>query len=95
MILEPYHREFNLDYLKKTITNDKKNEKHRALEDAIDTIKIVNSLLMRLNKKEESEISLEPLSFKVNSYLKINLVYQIGTGANILIMEITISLMIM
>lgn len=68
-ILEPYHREFNLDYLKKTITNDKKNEKHRALEDAIDTIKIVNSLLMRLNKKEESEISLEPLSFKINSYL--------------------------
>ncbi|MBC5996338.1 exonuclease [Romboutsia ilealis] len=67
-ILEPYHREFNLDYLKKTITNDKKNESHRALDDAMDTIKIVNSLLMRLNK-EESEITLEPLSFKINSYL--------------------------
>ena len=68
-ILEPYHKEFNLDYLKKTITTDKENEKHRALDDAIDTLKIVNSLLMRLNKKEKSEISLENLTFKINSYL--------------------------
>lgn len=68
-ILEPYHKEYNLSYLKNKITSDKSNEKNRALYDAIDTINIVNSLLMRLNKKEQSEGSLEPLTFKINSYL--------------------------
>lgn len=68
-ILEPYHKEFNLDYLKKTITNKYEDEKHRALEDAIDTLEVVNSLLFRLKKKEESEYTLEPLTFRINSYL--------------------------
>lgn len=68
-ILEPYHKEYSLDYLKKRITNDKSDEKHRALDDAIDTINVVNALLMRLNKSEINNATLEPLSFKINSYL--------------------------
>lgn len=66
-ILEPYHKEYNLDYLKKELADNKENEKHRALSDAIDTLSVVNSLIMRLKKKEES--TLEPLTFKINSFL--------------------------
>lgn len=71
-MLEPYHKEYSLEYLKNNLTNDLIKEQHRGLYDAIDTIKIVNALLLRLNKKEES--TLEPLTFKINSYLsKFNL----------------------
>lgn len=66
-IVEPYHKEYSLDYLKKYLTNNKENEKHRALSDSIDTLRVVNSLIMRLKKKEES--TLEPLTFKINLYL--------------------------
>ena len=66
-ILEPYHKEYTLDYLKKVTTNNPSKNKNRALEDTIDIVKIVNSLIMRLNKREEG--TLEPLTFKVNSYL--------------------------
>ena len=66
-ILEPYHKEYDLQYLKNILTNDSSKIKNRALEDAVDIVSIVNSLIMRLNKKEES--TLEPLTFKINSYL--------------------------
>lgn len=66
-ILEPYHSDFSIDYLKKQITTDISSEKNRALYDSWDIAKIVNSLILRLKKKEE--ISLEPLTFRINSYL--------------------------
>lgn len=68
-ILEPYHKEFNLEYLKNELTNDKEIEKHRAIDDVIDTIKVVNALLMRLKEDENKSRSLESLTFKINSYL--------------------------
>lgn len=70
VVLEPYHKEFSLDYLKKTITNDKSNEKYKPLDNCFDNINVVNSLLIRLKKCEES--TLEPLLFKINSYLNSN-----------------------
>lgn len=67
MILEPYHKDYTLNYLKKHITSDKYDEKHIALQDCFDIIKVVNSLLIRLKKSES--LTLEPLTFKINSYL--------------------------
>ena len=68
-MLEPYHKEYNLDYLKKKITNKKQNEKHRALYDSIDTLRVVNALLMRLKEKQQKNMILEPLTFSINMYL--------------------------
>lgn len=68
-ILEPYHKEYNLEYLKNVLTNDSSSEKHRALDDAIDTIKVVNALLMRLRDEENKSMTLENLTFKINSTL--------------------------
>ena len=51
-VLEPYHREFTLDYLKKEITKENTEEKNRALYDALDILKIVNALIIRLKKKK-------------------------------------------
>lgn len=71
-ILEPYHKDYSLGYLKGILTSDKSETKNRALSDAIDTINIVNSILIRFNNHEKT--NLEPLSFKINSYLnKFNL----------------------
>lgn len=67
VILEPYHREYSLKYLKKILINNDFNQKIGALGNAIDTLKIVNAILARLENVESK--SLEPLSFKVNSYL--------------------------
>ena len=50
-VLEPFQREFNLDYLKKQITKDKNDEKHRALSDTIDTIDVVNALILRFKDR--------------------------------------------
>lgn len=69
VILEPYHKEYNLEYLKNTLTKDSTNEKHRALEDTIDTIKVVNALLLRLKDEESKSMTLENLTFKINSTL--------------------------
>ena len=52
-ILEPWRKEFNLDSLLKETTNLKKNELHRGLEDSIDTLKVVNSLILRQWAREE------------------------------------------
>ncbi len=52
---------------------------NRALSDAIDIINIVNCLLVKFNNYEKT--TLEPLSFKINSYLK-NLIFQHGNGAD-------------
>lgn len=70
-ILEPFHREFNLEYLKKTITKNKKDELHRALSDAIDTIDVVNALILRFKDRLEKEdkLTLYPLTFEIDSYL--------------------------
>lgn len=53
-ILEPWRKEYNLDCLIKSITNMEKDEIHRGLEDSIDTLKVVNSLLCRQWIREES-----------------------------------------
>ena len=52
-ILEPWRKEFNLDSLLKETTNINKSEMHRGLEDSIDTLKVVNSLLCRQWTREE------------------------------------------
>lgn len=52
-ILEPWRKEFNLDALLKGITNFKKNEMHRGLSDSIDTLKVVNALILRQWAREE------------------------------------------
>ena len=69
VILEPYHKEYNLEYLKNVLTNDKSLEKHRALDDVVDTIKVVNALLMRLKDKENKSMTLENLTFRINTTL--------------------------
>ena len=45
VILEPYHKEYNLEYLKNTLTKDKSIEKHRAIDDVVDTINIIKYFL--------------------------------------------------
>lgn len=52
-ILEPWRKEFNLDSLLKETTNINKSEMHRGLEDSIDTLRVVNSLLCRQWTREE------------------------------------------
>lgn len=52
-ILEPWRKEFNLDSLLKEITNINKSELHRGLDDSINTLKVVNSLLCRQWTREE------------------------------------------
>jgi len=52
-ILEPWRKEFNLDALIKEITSIKKSEAHRGLEDSIDTLKVVNSLILRQWARED------------------------------------------
>ena len=69
VILEPYHKEYDLEYLKNTLTKDFSSEKHRALDDVIDTIKVVNALLLRLKNEESKSMTLENLTFKINSTL--------------------------
>lgn len=70
-ILEPFHREFNLDYLKKAITKNKDDEVHRAIYDAIDTIDVVNALILRFKDRTEKDdkLTLTPLTFDIDSYL--------------------------
>lgn len=52
-IVEPYHKQYNLDYLMNCVTNMNKNELHRGLDDSINTVKVVNSILCRLWNKED------------------------------------------
>ena len=52
-ILEPERREYNLESLIRDVTTIEKNEAHRGLDDSIDTLKVVNSLLCRLFDREE------------------------------------------
>lgn len=68
VILEPYHKEYSLEYLKNNLTACDSKIKNRALSDVFDIINILNCLLVRFNNYEKS--TLEPLSFKINSYLK-------------------------
>jgi len=53
IILEPWRKEYNLDSLIKEITNLNKDELHRGLSDSIDTLKVVNSLILRQWNREE------------------------------------------
>ncbi|MDO5011599.1 MAG: exonuclease domain-containing protein, partial [Intestinibacter bartlettii] len=70
-VLEPFHKEFNLDYLKKKITKNKQDEKHRALSDIKDTIDVVNALILRFKDRLEKEekLTLYPLTFEIDSLL--------------------------
>lgn len=72
-ILEPYHKEYNLDALMKNITIMNKSEIHRGLDDSINTLKVVNSLLCRLWSKEEKRLKKRTLYETINKnypYLK-------------------------
>ena len=44
-----------LDYLKKKITTNTNDQKHRALSDVVDNIDIVNSLILRFRDRLEKE----------------------------------------
>lgn len=68
MILEPYHKDYGLSYLLKSITNLNKIKKNRALYDATLNINIVNSLLLRLFKSEETR--LDKLYFNLDQYFQ-------------------------
>lgn len=69
IVLEPCHKEYNLNYLKKHLINSsqKTDKKSLTLHKIEDMIKIINVLIVKLKKSEES--TLEPLTFKINSYL--------------------------
>ncbi|WP_297425493.1 helicase C-terminal domain-containing protein [Clostridium sp.] len=74
-ILEPWRKEYNLDALTRDITNLNKTELHRGLSDSIDTLKVVNSLLLRQWDREERRISKKNISLyniilKDYTYLK-------------------------
>lgn len=56
-ILEPWQKEFNLNYLISQVTSLEKGESHRALEGSMDTMRIVNSFLCRLWRREEKSRS--------------------------------------
>lgn len=64
-ILEPWRKEFNLESLLKEITNLNKNEMHRGLDDSIDTLKVVNSLLCRQYAREEAMTKKKPLHLRI------------------------------
>lgn len=53
VILEPYHKDYSLEYLKNTLTNCNSKVENRALSDAIDIINIVNCLLVKFNNYEK------------------------------------------
>lgn len=67
IMLEPYHKEYSLQYLKETLLYERENIENKAIDSCIDNIKIVNALLIRLREKESA--TLEPLTFKINTYL--------------------------
>ena len=69
IILEPYHKDYSLEYLKKCFVKNNFKMEDRALFRAIVTLQVVNSLLIRHNEREKQKITLEPLTFKINSYL--------------------------
>lgn len=66
MILEPYHKDFNLNYLAQNITKLNRNKQNRALNDAMINIQVINSLILRLFKNEESR--LDKLYFNLDQY---------------------------
>ncbi|MEG2786216.1 MAG: helicase C-terminal domain-containing protein [Romboutsia sp.] len=68
MILEPYHKDYGLNYLLDHITNSKKVKQNRALHDVILNINVVNSLLVRLFKSEETR--LDKLYFNLDQYFQ-------------------------
>lgn len=53
-ILEPWRGEYNLENLLKQLTDIDKTEAYRALEDSIDTMKVVNALLCRQFNRDEN-----------------------------------------
>lgn len=67
IMLEPYHKEYSLQYLKEVLLYERENIENKAIYSCIDNIKIVNALLIRLREKESA--TLEPLTFKINTYL--------------------------
>ncbi|WP_294403707.1 helicase C-terminal domain-containing protein [uncultured Clostridium sp.] len=67
-VLEPYHKEYNLDALMKTVTDMGKSEIHRGLDDSVNTMKVVNSLLCRLWSREERNGRKRTLYENINKY---------------------------
>lgn len=68
MILEPYHKDYSINYLLENITKLNKVKQNRALYDCILNINIINSLLLRLFKNEESR--LDKLYFNLDQYFQ-------------------------
>lgn len=67
-VLEPYHKEYNLNALMKCVTNMDKDEIHRGLDDSINTMKVVNSLLCRLWSREDRSRKKRTLYENINKY---------------------------
>ena len=67
-VLEPYHKEYNLNALMKCVTNMDKDEIHRGLDDSIITMKVVNSLLCRLWSREDRSRKKRTLYENINKY---------------------------
>jgi ATP-dependent DNA helicase DinG len=61
MILEPYHKDYSIDYLSKVLI---KNPTDNSL------LEILKALFLRHKKREEG--TLEPLTFKINSFFTEN-----------------------
>ncbi len=66
-ILEPARKEFTLNALLRDLTSINEREVHRALDDSIHTLKVVNSLLCRLFAKEEKILREKELYSKLMS----------------------------
>jgi len=72
-ILEPWRKEFTLQSLLNEVTTLKRKQTYRGIQDSLDTIVVVNSLLCRLWAKEEVPGAIEPIYktlIKGNSTLK-------------------------
>ncbi|MDU3803956.1 helicase C-terminal domain-containing protein [Paraclostridium bifermentans] len=68
IILEPFHINYELNYLINKVTDINKQVNNRALNDVLLNIQLVNALLIRLWKSEETR--LDKLYFNLEQYFK-------------------------
>ena len=60
-VIKPYYSDYNIKDLNDILTNDK------YISDLISIVNIVNNIIISI--KKEDKLTLEPLTFKINSYL--------------------------
>lgn len=68
IILEPFHINYELNYIINKVTDINKQVNNRALNDVLLNIQLVNALLIRLWKSEETR--LDKLYFNLEQYFK-------------------------